>query len=689
MELVSSFGVCSLAPYSHQRRTHSNGVDRRFADRVSGPYNSELRSMVVAPRDRLAVFRWECRLHRVRLSRLLFGSLSFLAIVTWVASWLLPNLAMAQTTSAVPTRNVPISVAVIPGSPDQVLAGSLNAPDPVNLYRSDDGAVSWAPSNDGMQPNLSIAGIAVDPQDPNLVLAGDGGFGFIYRSRDGGRTWVELAGFKALLSENAAVGEIYSVVQNGGTVFYAATRYDGVFRSPNAGDIWQKLDGGLAGEARRVREVVLHNGMLYAGTHAGLYRMPPEISTWQLVPSVPTNLIVFSLMSTPEGVFAGTGQGLYFSSDGDTFAPVAGFPATIVYDLIDTGSTIVAAAENGIWYGSGQSWQQPLVNGAPFGNVTYAVSNIPEAPRTIYAAAAENWILRSDDEGRTFSLPQNMPPLDVAAALATPTPTPTQTPTPTETATPSPTPTNTATPSPTPTATNTPLPTDTPTATATPTPTATPTETPVPTDTPIVVVEIEPESETVAEPITVTDPVSIDVAVPAPAVITSTEPVTESLSVAIPTAAPETGPDTAVEVALPSPLPTQAEVDLPAATTPSDPLSDSNTGTEMAQKQTPVTLAATEPATALALVPPATNTPEPPQAQQNESQAAAPVIEEATSEPTPPPTLTPAPARTREPIDLTEYVRSTLPPVFLGATLLLLGIVVVAGISVIRGPRDI
>ena len=403
--------------------------------------------------------------------------LAWMVAAALLATWLLPGLVFAQEAVAIPTRNVSISLAVIPGAPDRVLAGTLNAPDPVNMYRTENGAVGWLPSGDGMQPNISVAGVAVDPQDPNLALAGDGGFGFMYRSRDGGRTWQELPGFKALLAENAAVGEMYAVVQDGVTVFYASTRYDGVYRTSNAGDIWQQLDDGLAGEARRVREVALYGGALYAGTHAGLYRMPADSSTWQPLPAIPNTLIVFSLLSREDALYVGTGQGLYRSEDGVTYTQVANFPSTIVYDIVDTGESIVAATENGIWTGSGDQWQQPLMNGAPYGGVTYAVANVPEAPRTIYAGTANDWILRSDDEGVTFSPPFGMPPLDVVAALATPTPTPTQTPTPTATATPSPTPTETATPSPTPTATDTPLPTDTPTATGTPTPTSTPTET--------------------------------------------------------------------------------------------------------------------------------------------------------------------------------------------------------------------
>ncbi len=660
MELLYTSGVCFIGrdafiewlPLLLEMDSH-NSPDARIIKGIETPllgYNT--------PVEMAHTFRlpWRTR-HTILLALLLF-----LATGSFLAYSSQPTVAQ----SAIPTRNVAISVAAIPGAPENVLAGTLNAPDPVNLYRSSDGGVSWAPSNDGMQPNVSIAGIAVDPQNPNVVLAGDGGFGFMYRSTDGGRTWVELAGFKSILSEDAAVGEVYATVQNGNTIFYAATRYDGVFRTPNQGDIWQKLDSGLDGEARRVREVVLHNDTMYAGTHAGLYRMPSDVSTWQLVPSVPESLIVFSLVSTDEGIYAGTGQGLYFSPDGQAFSPVSGFPSTIVYDLVDTGNTIVAATEDGIWYGSGEQWQQPLVDGVLFGSVAYAVSNTTAAPRTIYVGTADNWILRSDDEGRTFYTPLNMPVLDVAAALATPTPTPTNTPTPTDTATPSPTPTDTPVPTATPTATDTPLPTETPTDTETPTPSVTPTATPLPTDTPIVAVTIVPTNST----ITSSQPISIGVAVPAVEAtqVNETTEATVQLDVPTPSISGEAG--ASVEVVLPTPQPTEAAVSLPEPTEPSQALPEPT----VAQP---------------------TETMEP--AVESVDQANSPLATDSNSsavgqtsvESQPKPTVTPAPRKTREPIDVTKYLQSSLPPVFLGATLLLLGIVVVAGISVVRGPRDI
>ncbi|HXF60748.1 MAG TPA: hypothetical protein VNK95_03980, partial [Caldilineaceae bacterium] len=315
--------------------------------------------------------------------RRLFGrQLAHLHILLLLAALLSPLLAHAQG-AAIPTRNSPITLAVVPGAPDRVLAGTLNAPDAVNIYRSTDGAVSWTGVGEGMQPNVSIAGIAIDPQNPNLVLAGDGGYGYLYRSRDGGATWEELPQFKSLLSENATVGDLYVAVQDNVSVFYASTRYEGVLRSPNGGDIWQKLDGGLTGEARRVREVILFNDVLYAGTHAGLYRLLPTSSVWEFVPGLPATLIVFSLWTMGDTLYAGTGQGLYTSSDGETWTPAPNFPATIVHDLVGTGSRIVAATETGLWAGIGDTWQQPTVNGAPYTGVVYAVANTAAAPRTI------------------------------------------------------------------------------------------------------------------------------------------------------------------------------------------------------------------------------------------------------------------------------------------------------------------
>jgi len=41
------------------------------------------------------------------------------------------------------------------------------------------------------------------------------------------------------------------------------------------------------------------------------------------------------------------------------------------------------------------------------------------------------------------------------------------------------------------------------------------------------------------------------------------------------------------------------------------------------------------------------------------------------------------------PIDVAEAIYSSLPPVFVGASVLLVVVIFAAGIAVVRGPRDI
>ncbi len=581
-------------------------------------------------------------------------SLPWIALAVLLTSWMLPIALVRAQGGTIPTSNAPLSLVVLPGQPDKVLVGTINAPDPVPvyLYRSTDGAVTWAGAGQGMIPNISIAGIAVDPKDPNLVLAGDGGFGNLFRSRDGGATWEELPNFKALLAENAAIGEIYAVEENGATAFYAATRYEGVFRSPNGGDIWQKLDVGLAGEARRVREVLLHNDILYAGTHAGLYRLLPSSSSWEFVPGLPNTLIVWSLWSLGDTIYAGTGIGLYSSQDGLTWTPASNFPSTIVYDLIDTGTRIVAATDIGVWIGSGDGWQQSLLNGQPYNGAVKAVANTSKAPRTIYAATDLDWVIRSDDEGINFFPATAMPPLDVAAALATATPTPTPSPTPTDTPIPSPTPTDTVTPTPTATATDTPLPTDTPIPTDTPTPTATSTETPLPTVTPTAT-----ETATPGGPTALPQGGLGGLTGATPGSSESTSP---TIALDIPTSVPDLPTPTAA---------TPAEVltvDVPTSVPPTLTSLPTDTPPPVVPTDTPAVVA-----TQVAVVP----------------------LESPTTMPTPTltPTVTetPLPTATREPIDVAEMVAVTLPPVFVGAGVLLIFVIIAAGMSLVRGPRDI
>ncbi|HHW88503.1 MAG TPA: hypothetical protein GX400_20140 [Chloroflexi bacterium] len=568
---------------------------------------------------------------------------------------LMPGWANAQ--NAAPTANPVLSLAVAPGAPNQVLAGVLNSPQPAAIYRSIDGGVAWNNATPGLAANISITSLAFDPRNARVAFAADGGGGLLFRSQDGGATWSEIPGFRALLSANSAVGVLYAVVENNRTVLYAGTRFDGVFRTEDSGATWQQLDGGLVGAARRIRSLALLGGALYAGTHDGLYRLPQGATTWEPVPGFPVNDIVFSLLVEGDTLYAGTGAFLYVSGADGSWTRVPNSPSTVYYALVSTGRLLVLATENGLWVGRGDSWTLATVGGVGYTAPVYALANTPRAPRTLYAGAAETWVLRSDDEGVTFSGVDALAPLDVAAALATATPTPTLTPTPTNTATPTNTPTETATP------------TASPTATATPTPTVTPT----PTSTRTAVPTLTPTATRTTTPITIgLEPTATATETPTPSA-TPTPPEGDATTVS---RQQIRGIGERAEDVLARATRADETASITPASAPPETVDAANPGVSLL-------LPTPTPPDALAVAPTATPTPTLDATPTMTSTPTATSTFTATATPTATPTMTPIP------IDVLAEVNARLPVVLLGAMSILGLVVVAAGVAILRGPRDI
>ncbi|MGE0441365.1 MAG: WD40/YVTN/BNR-like repeat-containing protein [Gemmatimonadales bacterium] len=171
-----------------------------------------------------------------------------------------------KTWSHVWTQEGQIGTMIVhPKNPDVAFAAVLGrafAPNPERgVYRTTDGGKSWTQVLK-KDDKAGASDVALDPNNPRIVFAGfwetrrypwdlvSGGPGSgLYRSRDGGDTWTQLAGRGLPRGIWGKVG--VAVAPSNGSRVYALIEADsgGLFRSEDGGDSWT-----LINDSRLVRQ---------------------------------------------------------------------------------------------------------------------------------------------------------------------------------------------------------------------------------------------------------------------------------------------------------------------------------------------------------------------------------------------------------------------------------------------------
>ena len=120
------------------------------------------------------------------------------------------------------------------------------------IWKTTDGGSYWENVSDGFLTTAAVGALAIAPSEPNIVYAGTGeacirgnvshGDG-VYRSNDGGRTWVNVG-----LRDTRHIGRIRVHPRDPDLVYVAAlghawgpNRERGVFRSRNGGSTWEHV----------------------------------------------------------------------------------------------------------------------------------------------------------------------------------------------------------------------------------------------------------------------------------------------------------------------------------------------------------------------------------------------------------------------------------------------------------------
>ncbi len=241
------------------------------------------------------------------------------------------------------TLDLPVlAVTFAPSDGRMLYAGTFHK----GVYVSKDAGATWSAAQGDLGGRASVAGLAVDPRNPQNVFARVS-FERIYKSPDGGESWHTVW---TGMSDETEVETI--AIDPGNPLIMYAGGNDEVFYSDDGGETWKPR--GLEGVATFVVWIDPRNSSrLLAGATDGLYRSEDDGSTWLRAGLV--QMTVTALARDAKGkLYAGTKyNGLFVSGDdGKTFARFrSGLDEASVISLVvdDVHGIIYAATTLGMY----------------------------------------------------------------------------------------------------------------------------------------------------------------------------------------------------------------------------------------------------------------------------------------------------------------------------------------------------
>jgi photosystem II stability/assembly factor-like uncharacterized protein len=282
------------------------------------------------------------------------------------------------------------------------------------IYKSRDGGKTWNNLSKGMSHSRVIA-MAVDPAYPATVYAGTKGDA-VYKSYDGGQRWTSLRAGLDDATISSVVNQFVFDPTDAQHLFLATTM--GVFESKTAGERWIKRMEGM----KEVLMVVTlgmdptRPSVLYAGTSGGIYKSTDQGGHWAQANSglVPQELVKTSRAlsvtsvqvdpSAPETVYAATLAGLFKTTNGAASWVRIGesLPDQMIVAMVldrARAGVLYVAARDGIHRSEdgGQTWIA-LNEGLASTNIRSLVQSRIN-PKLFYAGTNGSGLYRSLDGG--------------------------------------------------------------------------------------------------------------------------------------------------------------------------------------------------------------------------------------------------------------------------------------------------
>jgi photosystem II stability/assembly factor-like uncharacterized protein len=197
--------------------------------------------------------------------------------VLLIAGWLLSACAPGAPSPAADNTAMAggSSSATDQSQTDSSVALAYNPADSRLLLADKDGLFLWQGGSDwqnmALPQKTSMSGVAVNPDQPDIIYASGEGLGVV-RSDDGGANWQAVN--TGLPSLDVTALALHSSQR---ATLYAWLKADGIYRTEDGGDHWVRLpDSGPADTD--VRGLIhsplpgsMNTGWLYASTPSGAY----------------------------------------------------------------------------------------------------------------------------------------------------------------------------------------------------------------------------------------------------------------------------------------------------------------------------------------------------------------------------------------------------------------------------------
>jgi photosystem II stability/assembly factor-like uncharacterized protein len=282
------------------------------------------------------------------------------------------------------------------------------------IYKSRDGGKTWSNLSKGMSHSRVIA-MAIDPVYPATIYAGTKGDA-VYKSYDGGQRWTSVRAGLDDATISSVVNQFVFDPADDSHIFLATTM--GVFETKNAGERWSKRMDGM----KEVLMVVTlgmdptRSSVLYAGTSGGVYKSINQGAHWMQVNNglVPEGMVktsralsVTSVQVDPfasETVYAATLSGLYKTTDGATSWVRIGeslqdqMIVAMVLDRARAGVMYVAARDGIHRSEDGGTTWAPLNEGLATTNIRSLAQSALD-PQVLYAGTNGSGLYKSVDGG--------------------------------------------------------------------------------------------------------------------------------------------------------------------------------------------------------------------------------------------------------------------------------------------------